>query len=228
MVQIKHLFGVMLLGVTIYLLGAIQAVPVLLLWAVLLLAVGIYLAVMQKLPIASRSWCYLRKGIGAILIVWGALAMIGSFSDNRDVLRPVSISWLESTVSSPIQRPVDSGSEFVHINGLKELDQQLANARTTGKPVLLDYYADWCTDCIRMENSTFRDPRVVAELQRFVRLQIDVTDPNHQSSRAVKQRYGVFGPPAMLFFDPSGNELREKRLYGYRSADEFLILLLTI
>ena len=61
-----------------------------------------------------------------------------------------------------------------------------------------------------------------------MRLQIDVTDPNHQSSRAVKQRYGVFGPPAMLFFDPSGNELREKRLYGYRSADEFLILLLTI
>jgi thiol:disulfide interchange protein DsbD len=225
MKRIKHFFGLMLLGVAIYLLDTIQAVPILLLWAALLLGAGIYLTATQKSPALARGWRYLSKGTSAILIAWGVLAMIGSFSGNREILRPVSISWLEDIGLSPTQSRRALGSEFVRINGLEELDQQLASARSAGKPVLLDYYADWCTDCIRMENSTFRDPRVVAALQRFVRLQIDVTDPNHQDNRAVKRRYGVFGPPAMLFFDQSGNELRTKRLYGYRSADEFLIFL---
>ena len=75
-----------------------------------------------------------------------------------------------------------------------------------------------------MKKTTFSDSRVVTALQRFAVLQVDVTDPRLSDSRAVKQRYGVFGPPAILFFDTTGNELSARRLYGYRTADELLLL----
>ena len=92
--------------------------------------------------------------------------------------------------------------------------------------MILDYYADWCVDCLRMEKSTFADPRVREELrQRFVVLQVDVTDPNHPDGKAIKQRFGVYGPPAMLFFSADGQERRELRTYGFRNVDEFFALL---
>ena len=88
---------------------------------------------------------------------------------------------------------------------LRELDNRLAAAKAAGKPAMIDYYADWCTDCLRMEKATFAMPAVRAEMTgRFVLLQADVTDPNDPEVKAMKQRFGVFGPPAMLFFDASG------------------------
>ena len=117
------------------------------------------------------------------------------------------------------------GVVFAQVSGLKELDQHLASAQVDDKPVLLDYYADWCTDCVRMKKTTFLDARVVTALQRFVVLEADVTDPRLSDSRAVKQRFNVFGPPAILFFDTTGTELKAHRLYGYRTADELLLLI---
>ena len=109
--------------------------------------------------------------------------------------------------------------------GLQELDQYLASARADDKPVLLDYYADWCTDCVRMKNPPFADTRGMTALQRFVVLEADITDPRLSDSQAVKQRFNVFGPPAILFFDAAGTELGAHRHYGYRTADELLLLI---
>ncbi len=91
--------------------------------------------------------------------------------------------------------------------------------------MLIDYYADWCVDCLRMESSTFADPRVRQALaDRFVLLQLDVTDTFSPDTAALKRRFGVYGPPATLFLTPTGEERRELRFYGYRSADAFLAI----
>ncbi len=87
---------------------------------------------------------------------------------------------------------------------------------------MLDYYADWCIDCIRMENTTFSDPVVVQRMDEFVLLQVDVTDPRNSDTNAVKKRYSVYGPPAMLIFDELGRERQELRRYGYMESEEFL------
>ena len=87
---------------------------------------------------------------------------------------------------------------------------------------MLDYYADWCVDCLRMEETTFKDPRVVRALEEFALVQVDVTEASDDSTKAVKKRYGVYGPPAMLFFDVRGNERADLRRYGYMSPDEFM------
>ncbi len=91
---------------------------------------------------------------------------------------------------------------------------------------MLDFYADWCIDCIRMEKTTFVDADVKRRLDAdFLLVQVDVTDPNHEGGKAIKRRFDVYGPPAILFFPGGGEELRNLRLYGYRDRNEFLDVL---
>jgi len=221
--KVKYAFGVLLIAVAIYLLSAIPAVPILYLWAVLFIVTAVYLGAVQSLPEQASGWRYLWKGVGVVLLVWGVLALLGGMSGNRDVLRPINIAnGLIAANSSPANQAKEAAHIFTRVKDLPALDAALAKARQAGKPVMLDYYADWCLDCRRMETSTFQETEVQRALADFVLLQADVTDPNDEAGRAIKQRYGVFGPPAMLFFDRSGQEQRGLRRYGYMNGSEFL------
>ena len=226
MTKVKHVFGVMLLGVAIYLLGILPQVPVLLLWAMLLIVSGVYLGATQSLSAGANGWQYLWKGFGTVLLIWGVLALLGGFAGNRDFMNPLPMSSLGVTAGAPAGMPAAGEHLFERVKSLRELEGRLAEARAARKPVMIDYYADWCTDCLRMEKATFAVPAVRAEMTgRFALLQVDVTDPNDAEAKAMKQRFGVFGPPAMLFFDASGAERRDLRAYGFRGPDEFLGML---
>jgi thiol:disulfide interchange protein DsbD len=121
---------------------------------------------------------------------------------------------------------VDHESVFERVPTVAALEQRLGEARNAGKPAIVDYYADWCTDCIRMERSTLADADVRQLLSdRFVALQIDVTHSGEAPAKALKQKFGVYGPPAMLFFASNGEEKKELRTYGYLDRDAFLALL---
>ena len=227
--SVKHLFGALLIAVAIYLLGYLPQVPVLFLWAAFFIICGVYLGATQSLPEAASGWRYLWKGVGTFLLIWGVLALLGGFAGNRDFLHPLPLSSLSTGMMPAAGGPGAAAAEghlFERVSSLNDLENRLTAARTIGKPVILDYYADWCTDCLRMEKATFADPRVREELRRrFVLLQADVTDPNHPEGKAIKQRFGVYGPPAMLFFSANGQERRELRTYGFRNVDEFSALL---
>jgi thiol:disulfide interchange protein DsbD len=227
--SVKHLFGALLIAVAIYLLGYLPQVPVLFLWAAFFIIGGVYLGATQSLPETASGWRYLWKGMGTFLLIWGVLALLGGFAGHRDFLQPLPLSSLSTGMMPATGGPGATATEghlFERVSSLNDLENRLTAAKTTGKPVILDYYADWCTDCLRMEKATFADPRVREELRRrFVLLQADVTDPNHPEGKAIKQRFGVYGPPAMLFFSSDGQERRELRTYGFRNVDEFTALL---
>lgn len=227
--RVKQGLGVLLLGVAIYFLGTLPAVPVLFLWAALFIVCAVYLGATQAVPAGASNWRYLWKGIGTVMLVWGVLALIGGLTGNRDPLRPLPLDLgVDGTLLTGrgSDRTAEESSLFRRINSPKELETQLALAQSAGKPVILDYYADWCVECVRMERNTFRDPTVRREMtQGFVLLQVDVTDPMDPATRATKQRFGVYGPPAMLFFDADGKERLPLRLYGYRGPAEFLQIL---
>ena len=226
MEKVKHVFGVMLLGVAIYLLGILPQVPVLLLWAMLFIVSGVYLGATQSLPAGASGWQYLWKGFGTVLLIWGVLALLGGFAGNRDIMNPLPVTALGGAGAAPSGTAAAGEHLFERVQTLRELDSRLAAAKAAGKPAMIDYYADWCTDCLRMEKATFAMPGVRAEMTgRFVLLQADVTDPNDAEVKAMKQRFGVFGPPAMLFFDSNGVERRDLRAYGFRGPDEFLAML---
>ncbi|MEE8482584.1 MAG: thioredoxin family protein, partial [Acidiferrobacterales bacterium] len=226
--RVKYFFGVMLLGVAIYLLGVLPIVPVLFLWAALFIVSSIYLGAIEPLPTGAGGWHRFAKGVGLLMLVWGVFALVGAFSGNRDILQPVSLSSIVGSQSSLISanKSGEATHQFERVGSLAELDVKLAQAKSEGKGLVLDYFATWCTDCIRMEKTTLVDPQVVRLLdKRFITLQVDVSDPNDADAKAVKKRYKVFGPPAMLFFDASGTERKELNFYGYKSAAEFLKVL---
>jgi thiol:disulfide interchange protein DsbD len=214
--RVKQVFGVLLLAVAIYLLGMLPRVPVLLLWAVLLIVTGVYLGATQTLPQGASGWRYLWKGLGTVLIIWGVAALIGGFTGGHDIMHPLP-DWR----SSGIATETTGENLFQRVTTLAEVEASLESARAQHKPAILDFYATWCTDCVRMEKGVFTDARVRERLGDFVLVQADVTE-NDDNARAIKDRFGVFGPPAMLIFDANGNEMRDLRFYGYKSVDEFL------
>ena len=222
MERVKQSFGVMLLGVAIYLLGAIPAVPVLLLWAALFIITGVFLGAGRSLSADASGWTMFFKGLGTVLLIWGVLAMIGGFSGNRSIMAPVSLSSLTASVGNP---GPSTSVKFENVDSLKALDKVIAQAGESGQKVMLDFSADWCTDCMRMERTTFQDPDVVAALASYRTLKVDVTDPDDPEGAAIKKRYGVFGPPAILFFDTDGREVETERRYGFVGADALVALL---
>jgi len=224
--KIKYVFGVMLLGVSIYLLGYLPQVPVLLLWAALFIVTGVYMGATQTLPHDAAGWRFLWKGLGTFLLIWGSLALLGGLLGERDILKPVPLTGIASLAAgtTATASTAPAGELFHRSRTLADIDAALVKAKKDGKPVLLDFFATWCTDCVRMEKTTFNDPRVRAALSRFALLQADVTE-NDKEASAIKKKFNVFGPPALLVFAADGNERKELRFYGFKNVEEFLAVL---
>jgi thiol:disulfide interchange protein DsbD len=209
---IQSIFGVVFLGVAIFLLERILPVAITMaLWALLLIVTGIYLGAFDALRAGRfRLW----NGLGLVLSIYGVLLLIGAASGGHDLLRP-----LKGVLMAEGQQD-HTHLEFSQVKGLDGLQQALMAATAQGKPVMLDFYADWCVSCKEMEKYTFSDPAVQAVLRKAMLLQTDVT-ANDAADRALLKSLGLFGPPAILFYTPHGQELRQWRVMGYMPADEF-------
>ena len=231
MEKIKHGFGVMLIALAIYILGTLPQIPVLLLWGSFFIMLSVFAGTTRRNDSLVSNWQRLEKGAGIILLVWGIILIAGGLTGQRDIFRPLPPSLFNNNSGVDVstdftQSDRTSGHLFIKISDLAELQQQLLVAGSSNRKVLIDYYADWCVDCIRMEKTTFADLRVKEKLKAdFVALQIDVTDPQDESKRQLKQKFGVFGPPATLFLDENGQLLTEKGFYGYMDSEAFLVLL---
>mgnify|MGYP000267582392 CR=1 FL=1 len=209
--RVRAAFGVLLLGVAIWLLQRVVPVPVsMVLWAVLLIVVGVQLGALAS---ASTGWARLWKGIGLIAVLYGSILLVGATAGGQSLLQP-----LRGVIGggSATQETVD----FEPVEDAAELRQKLAAAQREGRPVMLDVYADWCVSCKELEAFTFPDPRVQAALEGAVLLRADVT-PNDAGDKALLQRFDLYGPPAVLFFGTDGVERRGYRVVGYKGAAEF-------
>jgi thiol:disulfide interchange protein DsbD len=215
MAGVKSVFGVLLLGVAIYLLERI--VPewiTLLLWGVLMVSSAIYLGALDTITQTASGWRRLSKGAGLVVMVYGLALMIGGLSGGNDVLRP--LQGLSVGAKSDATRSL----VFKQVKGLDGLQAELRDAAALGKPAMLDFYADWCVSCKELEKYTFSDPGVQAALANAVVLQADVT-ANDGEDQALLEAFGLFGPPAILFFGPDGKERPEFRVVGFVKAEPF-------
>lgn len=214
--QIQILFGFMVLGVAIYLLGSFPATPVLYLWAGLLLVSGFYvwhLATQISQPISGS----IARAVSALLVIWGAMSIIGGSLGGTDVLRPLQ------TFASAQGTTAQSKLPFKVSYSLEEVQAHMQSAQQNSQPILIDFYADWCLDCKRMDKTTFLDPKVQAALAGWQLIKIDVTDTSERSEE-VKRYFEVFGPPATLFFSSTGIEIESLRQYGYINDTNFIEL----
>lgn len=214
---IKAVFGVMLLGVAIWMLERIIPATVgILLWAVLFIVSSIYMGALEGLKAESTGWNRLWKGLGLILFAYGILLLIGASAGSKDMLQPLKGLAMASGHSAQNQQHL----QFKQIKGLEGLNQQLAMAEQQQKAVMLDFYADWCISCKEMEKYTFNDPAVQSELKNIMLLQADVT-ANDTLDKELYKHFGIIGPPAIIFYDPKGNEQKNYRVVGYMPAEKF-------
>ena len=221
MVHIKVLFGLLLLGVAIWMVTPVLPVSVImLLWGALALLAAMYLGIFDR-PApqdASRGSFRARMTsmLAVLLLVIGLAEVIGSVSGARSPLQP--LAGFGGAVPA---LTADSTPAFRRISTLAELEQIRATAT---RPVMLDFYADWCVACKEMERFTFSDPQVASTMGRFEMLQVDVT-ANNADDRALMKAYSLFGPPAILLFDNNGNAATPARVIGFTPAPEFLAAL---
>ena len=214
---INHLFGAVLIGAAIYLLGALPQAPVLSLSGAALIAGGVYLVViavrasMQSNRRRITRFC--AGALGLIALGWGMIALIGGAQGERHLLAPLGAHDTHA-----------AKAEFIQVAAVDELSALFARAKRERRLVLIDFYADWCVDCRRMARTTFRDSRIKTALRdRFIAVQIDLTDPHNANTKALKKHFGVFGPPAVLLFTADGAPLDQQHFYGYRTADELAL-----
>jgi thiol:disulfide interchange protein DsbD len=214
---VKAIFGVGLLAVAIWMLERIVSGGlIMLLWGALAIACGIYLGALERIEAGASGWKRLWKSLGIVLLVLGSLEIIGAAAGGDYWLKP-----LERFAASTGGVATGEHVEFRRIKSVKDLETELVQAGSGGRGAMLDFYADWCVECIRMEKNTFKDASVQAQLGRLQLLQADVT-ANDGTDQELMKKFGIIGPPAILFFNRQGEEMRAYRLVGYFTPEEFV------
>jgi len=216
---VKSLFGVMFLGVAIYFLAPLMPAGVtMLLWSALGVIAGFWVFALKArdggpAPAAVRA-------TGLLALVYGIILLIGVASGSNDPLQPLKGLRAGNLAGAPAQ---EHELAFETIKSVEELQQRVAAASAAGKPVMLDFYADWCVSCKEMERYTFTDEAVRSALGNAVLLRADVTK-NDATDQALLQHFGIYGPPTIAFYDAQGEEKRNYRVVGYMKAPEFAAL----
>ncbi len=215
--SVKAVFGVMLLAVAIWLLGRfVTPWLTMLLWSVLLIASA---NAMGAFEASQSGWPRLFKATGQILALWGALIFVGALSGGTNPLQPLD-SLSQPTLMGQAPGNAVMKHPFVVIHDPAGLEMELAVAKASGKPAFLDFYADWCASCLTMENQVFPRPDIAPLMQEFHLIKADVTE-NDAGNQALLNKFGLFGPPSMIFFDPQGRELKPLRVAGEISGNSF-------
>lgn len=213
MEAIKKAFGVVLLATALWIVSPLLPVSVQMAgWAALLIVPAIFMHAIDPLPPHAHAAMRFWKGVGLLMLLTGAAMLAGALSGATDPLRPLAALGSGNAAAETRALP------FERVRSLKELDERI---KAAGKPVMLDFYADWCVSCKEMERYTFSDPRVQQRLSGWLLLQADVT-ANSDDDKALLARFGLFGPPGILFFNRNGAEIQDVRVVGYQRAEEFL------
>lgn len=205
MESVTKIFGIVMLGVAIWLLDRVlDATIIIYLWALLLLGSAIYLKIYQHI---------LTQLITVVIFILGIVLFVGAISGATNPLNP-----LEKFTSSKMTQVSDEKLIFKKIKNIQELEVAIKNSN---KPVMLDFWASWCISCKELEEITFQDEQVINKLQEFTLLKADVTE-NNDEDKALQKKFGVVGPPALIFWDKDKNEIQALRIIGYKNPKDFL------
>ncbi|MEQ5802506.1 protein-disulfide reductase DsbD [Halomonas sp. H10-9-1] len=209
---VKSAFGILLLGVAIWLVERLlPATAVLLLWAAL--AVGTALALGAMTTNLPQGWARVRQALGLLLLAWGLALVLGAAGGASDPLRPLAALTAGAGTPAGTTQP---STEVITVDELDGLHQALASV-PEGRAAFVHFTADWCISCKQLERQVYPDPRVAEPLAAFARINVDVTDTG-AASRELLDRYELFGPPSLLFFH-GGEEIRSARIQGETRAE---------
>ncbi|WP_193097484.1 protein-disulfide reductase DsbD [Burkholderia sp. Z1] len=217
---VKVFFGIVLLAAALWIVWPVLAGGLKMVLAALwLLIAAAALGLFTPNAGAASIWRRLGRGVGAALAIWAATLLVGLAAGSTDPVKPLAVLAARTVASggtAAAGATAQDGPAFASVRSSGELDALL---KTSGQPVMLDFYADWCVSCKEMEHLTFTDARVQARLAKLHLVRADVT-ANNPDDQALLKRFNLFGPPGIIFFDRNGNEIG--RVVGYQAAETFL------
>ncbi|WP_175957914.1 protein-disulfide reductase DsbD [Burkholderia sp. BCC0405] len=216
---VKVFFGIVLLAAALWIVWPVLAGGLKMVLAALwLLIAAAALGLFTPNAGATSIWRRLGRGVGAALAIWAATLLVGLAAGSTDPVKPLAVLAARTVASggAATAGAAAAGPAFASVRSSGELDALL---KTSGQPVMLDFYADWCVSCKEMEHLTFTDARVQARLAQLHLVRADVT-ANNPDDQALLKRFNLFGPPGIIFFDRNGNEIG--RVVGYQAAETFL------
>lgn len=217
---VRRLFGMLLLATAWWMLIPITPTWLQMAgWALLAMVAAVMLRAFDALPAGAGAPRMFAKGIGILLALAAAAWLAGAVSGGRDVLQP--LSHLAARSSEPQSITAAQPIAFTRVRNSAELDAVLAQST---RPVMLDFYADWCVSCKEMERFTFSNPEVASKLAQMTLLQADVTQ-NNADDRELLKRFRLFGPPGIVFFEPGGTLVTDARVVGFQDAGRFEMVL---
>jgi len=210
--NVKAVFGVMLIGVAIWMVERIVPPEVAMLsWAILFIMSAVYLGAFESTADKS-GWLKLVKGLGLALFLYGTMLLVGLLGGSTQMFQPLKVFQGGGSHAQAQSEHLT----FKTIKSSADLQAELAK----GNPVMLDFYADWCVSCKEMEAMTFSDPAVHSALKGVTLLQADVT-ANNDTDKALMKQFGLIGPPAILFFNSAGEEQKAQRVVGFKKPEAF-------
>jgi len=213
MLAVRNAFGVLLLAVAVWLLERVLPGPLTLaLWGLLAGGVALFLGALEFTVKSHRQ--KLGQLLGLLLLVYALASWTGALRGESDPLRPLGATPLSAAPTLP------HAGAWQTLDTPQALDAALAEARTAGQPLLLDWYADWCISCKVIEREVFAAPEVAGLLDRYRLIRFDITEGS-PAQRALLDRYRLFGPPAIQFFAADGGELEALRVVGEIDAAGF-------
>jgi thioredoxin:protein disulfide reductase len=222
MTGVNRLFGVAMLATALWLISPVIPVWLAMLgWALLLIIPAVFLRAIDPLPVHAHSAQRLGKGVGIVLLLTGAVMLVGAVGGARDPLRPLGFLRADASATSHIA--VSPELTWQKVDSPAALDAAL---NASDKPVMLDFYADWCVSCKEMERDTFTDPAVIKALSHFTRLKADVT-ANTAEHKALLSRFDLFGPPGIVFFSER-QALTTPRVIGFVPPERFVTIVQSV
>ena len=216
MEDVSKIFGVLMLAVALWMLDRVlPSIVTMYLWAILFLASSIYSGLFNPIKENTRGELKLVKLFSLVLLLMGVILFVGAISGATNPLNPLknftSVGFNNGTV-------VSNKVKFTYVKNIKELNIAIKNSN---KPVMLDFYADWCISCKELEYITFADEKVKNKLSGFTLLKADVT-ANNEDDKALLKKFNLFGPPGLIFWDKDGNEIKQAEIIGYKDPEDFL------
>jgi len=207
MESVTKIFGIVMLAVAVWMLDRVLDPSIIMyLWALLLIGTAVYLKIFEHI---------LARILTIVILIYGVLVFVGAVSGATNVLKPLD------KFTSGVAAVKSETLPVVYVKNNIEID---AAVKASSKPVMLDFYATWCISCKELEEITFKDPRVIAKLKEFTLVKADVT-ANNADDKAMQKRFGVVGPPALIFWDKDNNEIKAAQIVGYKNPDDFLEIL---
>ncbi|MGH8584171.1 MAG: protein-disulfide reductase DsbD [Gammaproteobacteria bacterium] len=211
MEQVKTLFGVLFLGVALWLLERILPGPLsVLLWGLLFMTAAVGLGALDPLDAVSSGSRRVTKGLGLAAFLYGAVLIVGAAGGSSDIFQPLArYGTVGAGAPAASARP-----QFEVVKGSDALKRSLSLAQSRGLPALVDLYADWCVECKEIERRTFSEPAVRRALAGVVLIKADVTATDEEDRRLLNE-LELYGPPALLFYGVDGAEQRHLRALGF-------------